>query len=188
MPDYKFETLQLHAGQIPDVDTLSRAVPIYQTSSYLFKDSEHAANLFSLKEPGNIYTRIMNPTTDVFEKRLAGTFRKKGVPGVPGVPAKPIPGEVVPGTKVLTSEAQLAKVDRGATIPGSGAIDADLLGPEKKKAEETMDKQTEQGEGMLAAAWATVEWLKKQWELGEQNAIHVRETAIATKQTATNTT
>lgn len=71
MPDYKFETLQLHAGQIPDVDTLSRAVPIYQTSSYLFKDSEHAANLFSLKEPGNIYTRIMNPTTDVFEKRIA---------------------------------------------------------------------------------------------------------------------
>ncbi len=71
MSDYRFETLQLHAGQSPDSDTLSRAVPIYQTSSYLFKDSEHAANLFSLKEPGNIYTRIMNPTTDVFEKRVA---------------------------------------------------------------------------------------------------------------------
>ena len=71
MSDYRFETLQLHAGQYPDSDTLSRAVPIYQTSSYLFKDSEHAANLFSLKEPGNIYTRIMNPTTDVFEKRVA---------------------------------------------------------------------------------------------------------------------
>jgi O-acetylhomoserine (thiol)-lyase len=71
MPDYRFETLQLHAGQVPDNDTLSRAVPIYQTSSYMFKDSEHAANLFSLKEPGNIYTRIMNPTTDVFEKRVA---------------------------------------------------------------------------------------------------------------------
>ncbi len=71
MSDYRFETLQLHAGQVPDGDTLSRAVPIYQTSSYLFKDSEHAANLFSLKEPGNIYTRIMNPTTDVFEKRVA---------------------------------------------------------------------------------------------------------------------
>ncbi len=68
--NYRFETLQLHAGH--DVDeTQSRAVPIYQTSSYLFKDSEHAANLFGLKEFGNIYTRIMNPTTDVFEKRMA---------------------------------------------------------------------------------------------------------------------
>jgi len=67
----KFETLQLHAGQEVDPSTLSRAVPIYQTSSYLFKDAEHAANLFGLKEFGNIYTRIMNPTTDVFEKRVA---------------------------------------------------------------------------------------------------------------------
>jgi len=67
----KFETLQLHAGQEVDPSTLSRAVPIYQTSSYLFKDAEHAANLFGLKEFGNIYTRIMNPTTDVFEKRIA---------------------------------------------------------------------------------------------------------------------
>jgi O-acetylhomoserine (thiol)-lyase len=71
MSEYRFETLQLHAGHTPDSDTLSRAVPIYQTSSYLFKDSEHAANLFGLKEPGNIYTRIQNPTTDVFEKRIA---------------------------------------------------------------------------------------------------------------------
>ncbi len=71
MSDHRFETLQLHAGHTPDSDTLSRAVPIYQTSSYLFRDSEHAANLFSLKEPGNIYTRIQNPTTDVFEKRMA---------------------------------------------------------------------------------------------------------------------
>jgi O-acetylhomoserine (thiol)-lyase len=71
MSDYRFETLQLHAGQEPDKDTLSRAVPIYQTSSYLFRDAEHAANLFSLKEEGNIYTRIQNPTTDVFEKRMA---------------------------------------------------------------------------------------------------------------------
>jgi O-acetylhomoserine/O-acetylserine sulfhydrylase len=68
---YRFETLQLHAGQQVDPVTLSRAVPIYQTSSYLFKDSGHAANLFALKELGNIYTRIMNPTTDVFEKRIA---------------------------------------------------------------------------------------------------------------------
>lgn len=67
----KFETLQLHAGQEPDQTTLSRAVPIYQTSSYVFKNAEHGANLFALKEFGNIYTRIMNPTTDVFEKRMA---------------------------------------------------------------------------------------------------------------------
>jgi O-acetylhomoserine/O-acetylserine sulfhydrylase len=69
--NYSFETLQLHAGQEVDPTTGSRAVPIYQTSSYVFKDSEHAANLFGLKEFGNIYTRIMNPTTDVFEKRVA---------------------------------------------------------------------------------------------------------------------
>ena len=69
--EYRFETLQLHAGHQPDGDTLSRAVPIYQTSSYVFNDSEHAANLFALKEFGNIYTRLMNPTTDVFEKRMA---------------------------------------------------------------------------------------------------------------------
>lgn len=69
--EYRFETLQLHAGHEPDGDTLSRAVPIYQTSSYVFNDSDHAANLFALKEFGNIYTRLMNPTTDVFEKRMA---------------------------------------------------------------------------------------------------------------------
>ena len=67
----KFETLQIHAGHTPDQETLSRAVPIYQTTSYVFKSSEHAANLFGLKEFGNIYTRLMNPTTDVFEKRIA---------------------------------------------------------------------------------------------------------------------
>jgi O-acetylhomoserine/O-acetylserine sulfhydrylase len=66
-----FETLQLHAGQEVDPTTQSRAVPIYQTTSYQFKSSEHGANLFALKEFGNIYTRIMNPTTDVFEKRIA---------------------------------------------------------------------------------------------------------------------
>lgn len=67
----KFETLQLHAGQEADPTTGSRAVPIYQTSSFVFNSSEHGANLFALKEFGNIYTRIMNPTTDVFEKRVA---------------------------------------------------------------------------------------------------------------------
>ena len=67
----KFETLQVHAGQEADPTTGSRAVPIYQTTSYVFRDSEHAANLFALKENGNIYTRMMNPTTDVLEKRVA---------------------------------------------------------------------------------------------------------------------
>ncbi len=69
--NYHFETLQLHAGQEPDPTTNARAVPIYQTTSYLFNNSEHAANLFGLKEFGNIYSRIMNPTVDVFEKRIA---------------------------------------------------------------------------------------------------------------------
>lgn len=68
---YKLETLAIHAGQEIDPTTMSRAVPLYQTSSYGFKDTEHAANLFSLKEFGNIYTRLMNPTTDVFETRVA---------------------------------------------------------------------------------------------------------------------
>ena len=68
---HRFETLQLHAGQSPDSATNARAVPIYQTSSYVFNDAEHGANLFGLKEFGNIYTRLMNPTTDVFEKRVA---------------------------------------------------------------------------------------------------------------------
>jgi O-acetylhomoserine/O-acetylserine sulfhydrylase len=67
----KFETLQIHAGQEVDPTTGSRAVPIYQTSSYVFENAEHGANLFALKQFGNIYTRIMNPTTDVFEKRIA---------------------------------------------------------------------------------------------------------------------
>lgn len=66
-----FDTLQVHGGQEPDPTTGSRAVPIYQTTSYVFRDTEHAANLFALKEFGNIYTRIMNPTQDVFEQRIA---------------------------------------------------------------------------------------------------------------------
>jgi O-acetylhomoserine (thiol)-lyase len=64
-------TKSLHAGQVPDPVTGSRAVPLYQTASYVFKNSEHAANLFALKEFGNIYTRLMNPTTAVFEERMA---------------------------------------------------------------------------------------------------------------------
>jgi O-acetylhomoserine (thiol)-lyase len=69
--NYRFETLALHAGQVPDPSTLSRGVPVHRTSSYVFKSTEHAANLFSLKELGNIYTRLMNPTTDVLEQRVA---------------------------------------------------------------------------------------------------------------------
>jgi len=71
MSNLKFETLQLHAGQQVDATTGSRAVPLYQTTSYVFKNAEHGANLFALKEFGNIYTRLMNPTTDVFEQRIA---------------------------------------------------------------------------------------------------------------------
>ena len=75
-------TLSLHAGQKPDPTTGARAVPIYQTTSYVFRDSEHAANLFALKEFGNIYTRLMNPTTDVFEQRVAALEGGTGALGV----------------------------------------------------------------------------------------------------------
>ena len=72
MPDeYKFETLCLHAGQNPDPVTNARAVPVHRTAAYVFDSTEHAADLFALKEPGNIYTRIMNPTQDLLEKTLA---------------------------------------------------------------------------------------------------------------------
>ena len=72
MPNpYKFETLCLHAGHVPDAETRSRAVPVYRTTSYVFDDSDYAADLFSMKRPGNIYTRIMNPTQAVLEKRMA---------------------------------------------------------------------------------------------------------------------
>ena len=65
--NYRFDTLQVHAGQVPDPATGSRSCTIYQTTSYVFNSTEHAANLFALKESGNIYTRIMNPTTDVLK-------------------------------------------------------------------------------------------------------------------------
>src|SRR6266446_3830425 len=70
-PTPHFNTLAIHAGQSPDPTTNAQAVPIYQTTSYVFNDTDHAARLFALQEFGNIYTRIMNPTTDVFEKRIA---------------------------------------------------------------------------------------------------------------------
>jgi O-acetylhomoserine (thiol)-lyase len=69
--NYAFETLALHAGQVPDPATLARGVPVYRTSSYVFRDTQHAADLFGLREPGNIYTRIMNPTQDMLERRVA---------------------------------------------------------------------------------------------------------------------
>src|SRR4030042_6832878 len=72
MTERRLETVAIHAGQeTPDPATGARAVPIYQTSAYVFNNTEHAANLFALKEFGNIYSRIMNPTNDVFEKRMA---------------------------------------------------------------------------------------------------------------------
>jgi len=80
--NYKLGTLALHAGQIPDPTTGARAVPIYQTTSYVFRDTDHAANLFALKELGNIYTRLMNPTTDVFEQRIAAIEGGTGALGV----------------------------------------------------------------------------------------------------------
>ena len=82
MSTQHIETLSLHAGQKPDPTTGSRATPIYQTTSYVFKNSEHAANLFALKEFGNIYTRLMNPTTDVFEQRVAAIEGGTGALGV----------------------------------------------------------------------------------------------------------
>ena len=81
-PSKGLSTLALHAGQVPDPTTGSRAVPIYQTTSYVFKNTDHAANLFALKEFGNIYTRIMNPTTDVFEQRIAALEGGTGALGV----------------------------------------------------------------------------------------------------------
>lgn len=80
--NYKLGTLALHAGQTPDPTTGARVVPIYQTTSYVFKDTDHAANLFGLRELGNIYTRIMNPTTDVFEQRIAAIEGGTGALGV----------------------------------------------------------------------------------------------------------
>jgi len=79
---YRLGTLALHAGQSPDPTTGARAVPIYQTTSYVFRDTEHAASLFALKEPGNIYTRMMNPTTDTFEQRMAAVEGGTGALGV----------------------------------------------------------------------------------------------------------
>src|ERR1700689_2854868 len=81
-----FATLAVHGGQSPDATTKSRAVPIYQTTSYLFDNADHAARLFALQEFGNVYTRLMNPTTDVLEKRVAAL--EGGVAGLAPAPGQ----------------------------------------------------------------------------------------------------
>ena len=82
MTDHRLETLTIHAGQQPDPTTKARITPIYQTASYVFDDAEHAANLFALKEFGNIYSRIMNPTNDALEQKIAALEGGVGALGV----------------------------------------------------------------------------------------------------------
>ena len=86
---FGFATRALHAGQQPDSDTGARAVPVYQTTSYVFQDTAHAAALFNLQRLGNIYTRIMNPTTAVFEERMASLERGVGALAVQTAPTPP---------------------------------------------------------------------------------------------------
>src|SRR6187549_2232211 len=94
---WSFETRQIHAGQAPDPTTGARALPIYQTTSYVFNDTEHAANLFALKEFGNIYTRIMNPTQDAAKSPAAGLEGGVGaLPWPPGRPAETVPSSTSP--------------------------------------------------------------------------------------------
>ncbi len=103
-----FETLALHAGQVPDTATNARAVPIYQTTSYVFNDAEHAESLFALKKNGNIYTRMMNPTTDVFEKRIAALEGGVGALAVSSGQAAitlALLNVVHPGEEVLSSSS-----------------------------------------------------------------------------------
>src|SRR6201986_2779623 len=105
-------TLSVHGGQEPDPTTGPRAVPIYQTTSYVFKDADHAARLFGLQEFGNIYTRIMNPTTDVFEKRVAAL---EG-----GAAALATASGQAAGTLVITTQAGAAEEIVSTTAPYGG--------------------------------------------------------------------
>src|SRR5438045_9200801 len=90
--EFGFDTLAVHAGQRPDPVTGSRAVPIYQTSAYVFEDTDHAANLFALQRFGNIYSRIMNPTVAVFEERIAALDHAIGAIAIAsGQAAEPTP-------------------------------------------------------------------------------------------------
>ena len=105
MTDYRYETLQVHAGQEPAPGTNARAVPIYQTTSYVFDDTGHASRLFGLQEFGNIYTRIMNPTTDVFEQRIAAL--EGGVAAVATTHREVAPGLLFGGRLRLSPDAAL---------------------------------------------------------------------------------
>jgi O-acetylhomoserine (thiol)-lyase len=107
--NFHLGTAALHAGQVPDPATGARAVPIYQTTSYLFRDTGHAADLFALKEPGNIYTRLMNPTTDVFEKRIAAIERGTGA------------------IATASGAAAITYAVLNVTLPGDGIVSADNL-------------------------------------------------------------
>ena len=96
--NHRFETRQIHVGQeSPDPATDARAVPIYATTSYVFKDSEQAAARFALAEPGNIYNRLMNPTADVFEQRIASLEGRPRWPSPPGPPQSRMPSRTSPG-------------------------------------------------------------------------------------------
>jgi len=114
-----FETLQIHAGQEPDSATGARAVPIYQTTAYQFRDSAHAANLFALGEPGNIYTRLMNPTTGVLETRIAALEKglSETAAGVPGALAV-APGQAAETTAILNIAEAGDHIVAGAALYG----------------------------------------------------------------------
>lgn len=109
---FRLGTTALHAGQVPDPATGSRVVPIYQTSSYVFRNTEHAANLFGLKELGNIYTRLMNPTTDVFEKRIAAIEGGTGAIATASGELQPSP------TPSSTSPGRVTRSSRQTTCTG----------------------------------------------------------------------
>ena len=121
----KFETLQLHAGHEIDA-TGSRAVPLYQTTSYVFKNAEHGANLFALKEFGNIYTRIMNPTTDVFEKRVAARdVFDVAVATKVRLQTLEATGTLVSGSIVVIGHSPIAlAVRQGAAKPDISSVEA----------------------------------------------------------------
>ena len=121
----KSESILLHGGQEPDPTTGSRAVPIYQTTSYVFNDSEHAARLFALQEFGNIYTRIMNPTTDVLEKRVAAL--EGGVGGL-GVASGSAAVTLADAEAMLRAELAHAKASQAAgTVAKATGLDRKAL-------------------------------------------------------------